>query len=314
MILGKAVLIIGFLSLFLGFPVFAFADFDRGLKAYNTGDYQTALKEWLVDANNGNSAAQFNMGIIHYNELKDYDKAAYWYGKAADQGNAKAQFLLGKMMFQGKVEPKDYAEMARLFRLSANQGYASAQSFMGLFYTSGDKWYTNSGIPRDYVEALRWYEKAAAQGDAMGQTNLGGLYEWGMGVEENHIKALYWYTQGAEQNWAIAQMTLGDIYQEGRAGLEKNYLKAISWYQRAAEQWHFDSQIKLGKLYVKLATTGPYKIKAVKWFNIALYQAPLISFQTTEIIDSLDAVVKTMKAAQIAEGEKLANEWIGAHK
>jgi TPR repeat protein len=40
--------------------------------------------------------------------LKDYKQAVYWYQKAADQGDAKAQSNLGIMYAFGKGVLKDY--------------------------------------------------------------------------------------------------------------------------------------------------------------------------------------------------------------
>ena len=41
---------------------------------------------------------------------QDYVKAALWYQKAADQGNADAQSFLGQMYEDGKGVPQDYVK------------------------------------------------------------------------------------------------------------------------------------------------------------------------------------------------------------
>ena len=46
-------------SLFLGLPSYS-SDFDKGLTAYNNGDYATALKEWKPLAEEGDVDAQDN--------------------------------------------------------------------------------------------------------------------------------------------------------------------------------------------------------------------------------------------------------------
>ena len=38
---------------------------------------------------------------------KDYKQAVYWFRKAADQGNAGAQYNLGAMYAKGEGVPKD---------------------------------------------------------------------------------------------------------------------------------------------------------------------------------------------------------------
>lgn len=52
---------------------------------------------WRKAAEQGNAAAQFNLGITHYNGIvvrKDDEQAAIWFSKAAAQGNAEAKNLL----------------------------------------------------------------------------------------------------------------------------------------------------------------------------------------------------------------------------
>jgi TPR repeat protein len=72
------------------------AGFDEGFKAYGAKDYQTALKEFLPLANDGDASAQFALGLMYYNGegvLQNYSQAVHLYRKAADQGNASAQFI-----------------------------------------------------------------------------------------------------------------------------------------------------------------------------------------------------------------------------
>jgi TPR repeat protein len=40
-------------------------DFDKGLTAYRSGDYETALQEWRPLAEQGNASAQHNLGLIY---------------------------------------------------------------------------------------------------------------------------------------------------------------------------------------------------------------------------------------------------------
>ena len=56
-------------------------------------------------------------------------EAVRWYRLAADQGNARAQDLLGFMYrFGGEGVPRDDREAVRWYRLAADQGHAGAQT------------------------------------------------------------------------------------------------------------------------------------------------------------------------------------------
>ena len=74
------------------------ADFQKGMEAYNNGDFATALKEWKPLAEGGDTDAQYNLGIM-YDEgqgvPQDYQEAVKWMTLAANQGKAEAQKNLG---------------------------------------------------------------------------------------------------------------------------------------------------------------------------------------------------------------------------
>ena len=43
------------------------ADLQKGLTAYKSGDYATALREWKPLAEQGDARAQYNLGQMYYN-------------------------------------------------------------------------------------------------------------------------------------------------------------------------------------------------------------------------------------------------------
>ena len=90
--------------------------------------------------------------------------------KAAEQGDAQAQSILGECYAEGTGVAKDAAEAVKWFRKAAEQGYASSQFFLGLCYDEG------TGVPKDQAEAAKWWRKAAEQGDVSCQSLLGTCY------------------------------------------------------------------------------------------------------------------------------------------
>ena len=86
-------------------------DFQKGVNAYEKGDYATALKEWTPFADQGHAKAQYNLGVAYANGegvFQDYKTAVKWYILSAEQGNAKAQYNLGIMYDNGKGVLQDY--------------------------------------------------------------------------------------------------------------------------------------------------------------------------------------------------------------
>ena len=82
-----------------------------------------------------------------------------WFRKAANQGNAHAQYNLGVMYNNGKGVTQDYKEAIKWHRKAANQGYVHAQNNLGTMYGNGQ------GVTQDYVLAHMWWNLAASQGD-----------------------------------------------------------------------------------------------------------------------------------------------------
>lgn len=80
---------------------------------------------------------------------QDYTEAMKWFRKAADQGDAGGQFILGQMYSLAQGVPQNDAEAVKWYRLAADQGYAAAQYGLGLSYKNGE------GVPQDFAEALK---------------------------------------------------------------------------------------------------------------------------------------------------------------
>ena len=161
--------------------------------------------------------------------------------KAAEQGDAKAQFLLGLWYFSGQGGLRDYAKAAEWFSKAAEQGDANAQSKLGLQY------FTGQGVPEDKAKAAEWFSKAAKQGDARAQFYMGFSYESGQGVSEDNMKAAEWYGKAAEQGDADAQYELGLLYSNGQ-GVPKDSLKAEKLLRKAAEQGNEKAKDYLAKV------------------------------------------------------------------
>lgn len=134
--------------------------FEDAAAAYDRGDYATVLRLMRALADQGDDAAQHNIGLIYANGQgvpQDYAAAAAWYRKAADQGNAASQGNLGLMYAKGDGVPQDYAAAVSWFRKAANQGNATGQANLGFMYVRGD------GVPQDYVQAHMWLNLAASR-------------------------------------------------------------------------------------------------------------------------------------------------------
>ena len=116
-----------FLLLLLTLHSVLAADFKKGLDAAKKGNFETALKEWRPLAEQGDSYAQYNLGLMYdYGEgvIEDYTLAVYWYRQAAEQSHAKGQYSIGYMYASGRGIAKDDTQAVYWFRKAAEQGDA----------------------------------------------------------------------------------------------------------------------------------------------------------------------------------------------
>ena len=170
------------------------ADVEEGIRAYQSGDYPTAVRALLPLAQQGDARAQFLLGALYaqgYSVPQDYGVAAQWFRRAAEQGHVAAQFNLGGQYHEGRGVPHDPGQAAAWFRRAAQQGFARAQYNLGVLYVHGD------GVPRDASQATQWFRRAADQEDPKAQYTLGLLYAEGAGVPRDDGEAYVWFTLAA---------------------------------------------------------------------------------------------------------------------
>ena len=134
------------------------ADLAKGMAAAKKGDFDTAVKEWLPLATDGNSSAQFNIGQLYRlgrGVAKDYTKAGQWYEKAAEQWHSAARHNLAILYEKGLGVPIDFAKAIEWYKKAASQDYGIAQFNLAVMYSLGQ------GTKRDLVKAHIWYDIAA---------------------------------------------------------------------------------------------------------------------------------------------------------
>ena len=87
--------------------------------SYDRANYQTALKVWMDQAMAGSAEAQNYVGEIYSKGLgtpPDYDMAAVWFKKSAEQGFKRAKINLGYLYEQGLGVTKDLTQALNLYR------------------------------------------------------------------------------------------------------------------------------------------------------------------------------------------------------
>jgi TPR repeat protein len=121
---------------------------SEGQSAFNSGDYENAVKIWRDAALQGSSNAQVLVGLAYakgWGVAKDLQSSRMWYHIAAENNNPTAQFLLGLYYISHSDIPQVDTGLMWIKR-AAHNGDISAKGF--LKKAEEKHWFENLA-PRD---------------------------------------------------------------------------------------------------------------------------------------------------------------------
>ena len=233
---------------------------------------------------------EYGMGV-----KKDSTEAVNWYRKAAEQGDADAQFNLGVCYEYGYGITQDSTEAVNWYRKAAEQGNADAQYNLGTCYQEG------IGVDQNNTKAMNWFRKAVEQGNKMiinkivdyygEKLDPSSLHKTGKIIDSlkyYHKEILKWLSKAVELNDPEAMTKMGWFYLCNKTfkvfclcdksmnmdSLKSNNKKAIEWYTKAAELKNVNAQRRLAICY-RYGMYGciePDIQIAIKWFTEAANQ------------------------------------------
>ena len=186
--------------------------------------------------------------------------------KKAEEGDAEAKYQLAQS-YMTEGNKQEYA--LKWFRRAAEEGHAAAQFVIGSLYLEGFRGDNNTEfLKQDYQEALKWFLKAAEQGESEAQYHLGEMYAMGKGVEKDETQAIEWYFKAAKQGNKEARRALAS---HGKK-LENMQRNVVEDLRLAAERGEPEAQYKLGILYDTGDGVEQDKWEAVEWWRKAAKQ------------------------------------------
>ena len=169
-----------------------------------------ALKLYLRAAELGDAEAQFIVAGMYYRGLgtdKNRRAAFKWFLRAAEQGRytARSLTIIGSMYLRGTGVPQNYREAEKWLGLAVQQGSVPAMNDLAFI------WYNGLTGKKDFRRALALYRQAASQGDIQAQYNVGLMYANGIGVPVDMVRAYAWYSLAASQGNTSASIARNNI-------------------------------------------------------------------------------------------------------
>jgi TPR repeat protein len=170
----------------------------------------------------------------------------------------------------------------------------------------------------DYATALKLLTPYAEKGDAESAFLLGEMYgprSWGLqgenrnGVEQDNKQAILWWTKASELGHAKAQLRLGWWLMNGKSVVKKDEKAGMTWLLKAADKGQPQAQYEAGVGLWKGKGVAQDLVQAHMWLSLA---AEKDGFENAK--QYRDDVAKSLTPEQIAESQRLAQEWTAKKK
>lgn len=180
--------------------------FSQATTAYDQQDYIYSARLFSILAEQGHAKAQYILASQYDSGLgvdSNKEAAFHWYKKAAWAGVHVAQHNLAVSFVNGQGTEINLTKAIYWWKRAAKGGSADAQYNLGIIYASG-----HGSIEPNLKKALKWWRMAAINGDAIAQFNLGALYANGIGFSSRTCEASRWWKKSAENGFSQAKVAL----------------------------------------------------------------------------------------------------------
>ncbi|KAI9469831.1 MAG: hypothetical protein EXX96DRAFT_491893 [Benjaminiella poitrasii] len=140
--------------------------------------------------------------------IPDLNYARELFSQAAQYGYAPSQRKLGWAYENGFLNcPVDPRRSIAWYSKAAEQGEAEAEFSLSGWYLTG----AEGILPQSDTEAYLWARKAADKGNAKAEYAVGYYTETGTGTRQNLDEAKRWYMRAAAQNYRRAMQRLTEL-------------------------------------------------------------------------------------------------------
>ncbi len=288
------------------------------VKGRNVPEDRSEAVKWLAKgAEAGYAAAQCEFGYRCENppngEPANMPEALRWYRLAAGQGNAWAQFNLGRCYLEGKGVGWNEEQALGLMRAAADQDHAEALFDLADLYARG------IGEPRSATDQpMQLLQRAALNGCNLAYEVIVRRYQFGVGGERDLVAAAEWYYRAAVAG--VVRFSLEDNRKPKGPGFcfqglsersgfmirlpydevaESPPLREALALYKAASRNDSRALLELGQKYLGGSDAPKSPRKAWLWFTLAARNG------AAEARAKLSGIEAEMAASELAEAKRL---------
>ena len=227
---------------------------------------------------------------------KDYSQAFLWYRRAAQQGDANAQYSLGNMYLMGEGIKQDDFQARQWYEKAADQGHEGAQHNLGSLQRiataepveKADYDTKNNSLPEQNEEAIQEEILEEETGEKKGFfSKLFGKDDdeadesdlTAEAIKETDNEQMSAETIEVTRDTAASSYEKGLTYEFGE-GVSQNYDTAFELFKKSAEQNHAPAQYKLGLAYAYGQGTEKDPAAAAEWYKRSASQGYALAQRT----------------------------------
>lgn len=181
------------------------------------------------EAAKGNPETQLALGLMFYSGMQvpiDKEKGSQYIKKAAENGNAQAQYIYSGIVLgadSGIAPSKEQLiEAASWIQKSADGGFLKAITTIATMYAEGKIYQMDSKKSQYY------FLKAAEMGDSQSQLVIAGIYHFSIGMDRTIGYA--WYKVAEHNGNEYAAETSAKLYDEFSDEMKVEALKKADEY------------------------------------------------------------------------------------
>ncbi|KAJ5070287.1 sel-1-like protein [Anaeramoeba ignava] len=189
-------------------------------------------------------------------------KTIHYFNSLAEEGNAEAQNVMGKIYEIGtKTTPQNIDKAMEYYQKAADQEYVPALRNLAI-----QNLFPDNSKPQN-ISGLYLLLEAAYRNDTIAMNIISQMYREGLFVERNVMTALSWAQKSAERGDKDGQYISGMILLK-EPELGHDYATAMLYFLAAASQKHPFSMYQIGKMYLNgLGVERKSCQQAVFWFK-----------------------------------------------
>jgi TPR repeat protein len=237
-------------------------------------DYTKATEWYLAASNNGDSRADYRLGMMHeYGKNVDNGskKAMHYYKMASLKGNTDANYRLACFYLKGYGVTQDllkafyyYTKASILGHENASKALIISEGYNRIQIYNKNTSGFNLQIDISEKTKVKMLEKATDEGCNQLQYQIGVWYK----NQNDDSSAFKWLNRAATIGVTDAYYRVGVLYEEGR-GVEQDYTMSANMFHKAAEKEHGDACYRLGQLYQYENGVEPNYLKAYQFYEKA---------------------------------------------